>query len=462
MKKAKKQKSAWEGSTYGLRYFDEPVPTDRIPDDGMPGDAAYQLIRDELQLDGNPALNLATFVTTWMEPNADRLIAEARDKNFIDHDEYPKTEAIEQRCVQMLAELYNAPKGAEPAGVSTVGSSEAVMLGGLAHKWTWRNRMKKKGKPGDKPNIVMGADVHTVWEKFARYFDVEMRLIPMQPGKYTITAKDVEKNIDENTICVVGVLGTTFTGQMDPIEDINKLLLRVKKTKGWDIPIHIDGASGGFVVPFTAPKAKWDFRLEQVKSINVSGHKYGLVYPGVGWLVLKDKSVLPDDLVFKVNYLGGVMPTYTLNFSKGSSMVLAQYYNFLRLGKKGYAKIMQNTMKNAQYFMKKLIDSRKFEVVSAHHCLPVLAVKLRGNPRYSVFDLSAELRKKGWITPAYTLPPNADKIEVFRIVARENFSRDMADTLFADILEACDALSKPKRIRIAPPKKKGEKRRHIC
>ena len=457
MVKKKKLSEKWEGSTYGLRYFDKPVPKDKIPLDGMPSDAAYQLIKDELQLDGNPSLNLATFVTTWMEPHADKLISETRDKNFIDHDEYPKTAEIEQRCVKMLAELFNAPKNMEPIGVSTVGSSEGVMLGALAHKWTWKNRMKKKGKPYDKPNIVMGTDVHTVWEKFARYFDVEMRLIPMQEGKYVITAKDVEKKIDENTICVVGVLGTTFTGQMDPIEDINKLLLKIKRTKGWDIPIHIDGASGAFVVPFTAPKIKWDFRLEQVKSINTSGHKYGLVYPGLGWLVLKDKSVLPDDLVFKVNYLGGVMPTYTLNFSKGTSMVVAQYYNFLRLGKKGYAKIMKNTMDNGTYLMKKLINSKKFEVVSAHHCLPVLAVKLKGKPNYNVFQLAAKLREKGWITPAYTLPPNAQKVEVFRIVARENFSREMADAVFNDIIEACDFLSKKEK---KPKPKKGK--RHVC
>ena len=459
MKKTKKGKGG--GSTYGLRYFGEPVPKDKMPEKGMPADAAYQLIKDELQLDGNPALNLATFVTTWMEPHADKLIEEARNKNFIDHDEYPKTEELEQRVVQMLAELYNAPKNASPTGVSTVGSSEAVMLGLLAHKWNWRNRMKKKGKPTDKPNIVMSADVHVVWEKFARYFDVEMRLVPMQPNKYTMTARDVEKNIDENTICVGVELGSTFTGQMDPIEDINKLLLKVKKTKGWDIPIHVDGASGGFVVPFSNPKIKWDFRLEQVKSVNVSGHKYGLVYPGVGWLVLKDKSVLPKDLIFEVNYLGGVMPTYTLNFSKGSSMVIAQYYNFLRLGKAGYGEIMHNIMDNAKYLMNKLVDSRKFEVVSAHHVLPVLAVKLRGNPRYTVFDLSEKLRAKGWITPAYTLPPNAEKIAVFRIVVKENFSRDMADVFFKDIIEACNELSRKKKPSKALPKKKG-RHHHIC
>ncbi len=459
MVKKKEKKQNWEGSTYGLRYFDKPVPKDKMPENGMPADAAYQLIKDELQLDGNPALNLATFVTTWMEPHADKLIEETRNKNFIDHDEYPKTAEIEQRCVKMLADLFNVPKNADPTGVSTVGSSEGVMLGALAHKWTWKNRMKKKGKKTDKPNIVMGADVHTVWEKFARYFDVEMRLVPMQPGKYVITVKDVERRIDENTICVVGVLGTTYTGQMDPIEDINKLLVKVKRTKGWDIPIHIDGASGAFVLPFTAPRIKWDFRLEQVKSINASGHKYGLVYPGVGWLVLKDKSVLPDDLVFQVNYLGGVMPTYTLNFSKGTSMVVAQYYNLLRLGRKGYAKIMKNTMDNGTYLMKKLVDSKKFEVVSAHHILPVLAVKLKGKQRYNVFELAAKLREKGWITPAYTLPPNAQKIEVFRIVARENFSREMADAVFNDIMEACDFLSKKKP---KPKKKKGEKHHHIC
>ncbi|MGP8022414.1 MAG: glutamate decarboxylase [Methanobacterium sp.] len=305
LKKSEKEHSN-NTTAYGSRYFDKSIPKYELPNEGMPADAAYQLIHDELNLDGNPALNLASFVTTWMEPQADKLIMESIDKNFVDNDEYPQTEKIQERSVNMLARLFNAPEECISMGTATIGSSEAIMLGLLAHKWTWRERRKAEGKDCDKPNIVMGADVHTVWEKFARYFDVELKLIPLREDLYTITADDVAEEIDENTIAVGAVIGTTFTGQMDPIKEINDMLINIKDDKGWDIPIHVDGASGGFIAPFLYPDLLWDFRLEQVKSINVSGHKYGLVYPGVGWIIFKDKSDIPDDLVFNINYLGGV------------------------------------------------------------------------------------------------------------------------------------------------------------
>ncbi len=449
-------------TTYGTRYFEEEVPKYEIPKKGMPANAAYQLIHDELALDGNPPLNLASFVTTWMEPHADKLIAENRNKNFIDHDEYPKTAELENRVVNMLARLFNAPPNSKSVGVSTVGSSEAIMLGLLAHKWAWKNRMKAKGKSYDKPNIVMGADVHVCWEKFAKYFDVEQRLVPMEEGNYTLTAKKVAENIDENTICVGAILGTTFTGQADEIQKINDLLVKVKKTKGWDIPIHVDGASGGFIAPFMYPKLQWDFRLERVKSINVSGHKYGLVYPGLGWLVFRDESDLPKDLIFYVNYLGGEMPTYTLNFSKGSSMVIAQYYNMIRLGYDGYRKIMSNILGNSRYLGGLLKKTGKFTLLNDGNLLPIIAVTLKGNPGFTVFDLSAKLREKGWIIPAYTLPPNAQKIAILRVVVRENFSRDMADMLYRDIVEAYAALQKAKP-KTAPRKPVHHKHEHkIC
>ncbi|HEX7468408.1 MAG TPA: glutamate decarboxylase, partial [Methanobacterium sp.] len=276
MKKSEREHT----TTYGSRYFTKSVPKYEMPDEGMPARAAYQIIHDELNLDGNPALNLASFVTTWMEPEADKLIMESIGKNYVDNDEYPQTEVIQDRVVNMLARLFNAPEDCHSTGSGTIGSSESIMLGLLAHKWTWRKRREAEGKPTNKPNIVMGADVHTVWEKFARYFDVELKLIPLREDIYTITAQDVVDEIDENTIAVGAVVGTTFTGQMDPIDEINNALLEIKKTKGWDIPIHVDGASGGFILPFLYPDILWDFRLEQVKSINVSGHKYGLVYPG--------------------------------------------------------------------------------------------------------------------------------------------------------------------------------------
>ena len=429
-------------STYSTRYFSQNIPKYEIPTGEMPANAAYQLVHDELNLDGNPALNLASFCTTWMEPEADKLIAETNNRNFIDHDEYPQTEVIHERIVNMLARLFNSPEDCTSVGTATVGSSEAIMLGLLAHKWSWKNLRKAKNLSYDKPNVVFGADVHVCWDKFARYFDVEPRIIPMEKDRYTISAAEIEKRIDENTICVGAILGTTFTGQHDPIEEINNLLVRVKKQKGWDIPIHVDGASGGFIAPFLYPKLKWDFRLQQVKSINVSGHKYGLVYPGIGWLIFRDESDIPEDIIFTVNYLGGKMPTYTLNFSRGSSMVVAQYYNFLRLGKSGYTRIMSNCVKNAKELADRLVRSGFFETLNPDQLLPVVAIKLKNKENFSLYDLTDKIRQRGWIISAYSLPANAEDVVLMRVVVRENFSRDMVDILSNDILDSYKALNK--------------------
>ncbi|MBV1767577.1 MAG: glutamate decarboxylase, partial [Methanobacterium sp.] len=395
-------------------------------------------------LDGNPSLNLASFVTTWMEPEADQLIMESVDKNYVDTDEYPQTLKIQERVVNMLSRLFNAPDDCEALGTATIGSSEAIMLGLLAHKWTWREKRKKEGKNYDKPNIVMGGDVHTVWEKFARYFDVELKLIPLKKDLYTITAQDVAREVDENTIAVGAVVGTTFTGQMDPIKEINDELVEIKKTKGWDIPLHVDGASGGFILPFLYPDMEWDFRLEQVRSINVSGHKYGLVYPGIGWLIFKDKSDVPDDLVFNITYLGGNMANYSLNFSKGSSTIIAQYYNFIRLGFEGYKSIMENLSANAKYLAQELEKTGKFEVINKEVIFPLVTVKLK-KVDFTVYHLSDKLREKGWIIPAYRLPENAQDEQVLRMVIKENFSRDMIETLLKDVQEACQLLESQKK-----------------
>jgi len=439
--KLKKSKREYSDTTtaYGSRYFNKSIPKYEMPKEGMPAQAAYQLIHDELNLDGNPALNLASFVTTWMEPEADKLMMETIDKNYVDNDEYPQTQKIEERVVNMLARLFNAPEECNSLGTAAIGSSEAIMLGLLAHKWKWRERRKAEGKSIDKPNIVMGADVHTVWEKFARYFDVELKLIPLQEDLYTITTEDVASEIDENTIAVGVVVGTTFTGQMDPVGGINELLLEIKKDKGWDIPIHVDGASGGFIAPFLYPDLEWDFRLEQVRSINVSGHKYGLVYPGVGWVIFKDKIDIPEDLIFNINYLGGNMSNYSLNFSKASNTIIAQYYNFIRLGFQGYKDIINNMMENARYMAGELEKTGIFEVINQELHFPLVTVKLK-NTDYTVFQLSDKLREKGWIVPAYTLPKNADDIAVLRMVIKENFGRDMVDDFLDDINKACTSL----------------------
>jgi glutamate decarboxylase len=268
---------------YARAAMQSPVPKYELPVGELDPETAYSLIHDELMLDGNARLNLATFVTTWMEPQAEKLMAETFDKNMIDKDEYPFTAMIEERCINIVSRLFNAPETG--VGASAIGSSEAVMLAGMALKWRWRARMKARGKSTDKPNIVMGNNVQVVWEKFARYWDVEPRYIEMQPDQFTITPQGVLDVVDENTIAVVPILGVTYTGELEPVEEIHAALVKHNAKTGHDIPMHIDAASGGFVAPFLHPDLKWDFRLPLVKSINVSGHKYGLVYPGVGWIV---------------------------------------------------------------------------------------------------------------------------------------------------------------------------------
>ena len=324
---------------YTGRLAMAPVPSLRMPDEAMDPDAAYRFIHDELMLDGSSRLNLATFVTTWMDPEAEKLMAETFDKNMIDKDEYPATAAIEQRCVCMVADLFHAEdlRDDDPAsaiGVSTIGSSEAVMLAGLAMKWRWREKVGKDWRTRT-PNLVMGSNVQVVWEKFCRYFDVEPRYLPMEEGRYVITPEQVLDDVDEDTIGVVAILGTTFTGELEPIGEICAALDKLAADGGVDVPVHVDAASGGFVVPFLHPDLVWDFRLPRVVSINVSGHKYGLTYPGIGFVVWRNAEHLPEDLVFRVNYLGGDMPTFTLNFSRPGNQVVGQYYNFLRLGRDG-------------------------------------------------------------------------------------------------------------------------------
>lgn len=331
------------------------------------------------------------------------------------------------------------------------------MLGLLAHKQSWRER---RGDDSAKPNVIFGADVHTCWEKFAKYFEVEQRVIPLTPERHVIGPAEVEPLIDENTIAVGAILGTTFTGQVDEIEGIDELLRRVKQEKGWDIPIHVDAASGGFVAPFAYPELKWDFRLEHVRSINVSNHKFGLVYPGMGSVVFRNLDAVPDELVFKITYLGGEMPNYSLNFSRASNAVLLQYYNFLRLGHSGYERIAANLMENAGELEKALTAGGRFELLNDARYLPVVVVRPTGKSGgVDVFELSERLRERGWIVPAYPLPPNAESVSVLRMVVKENFSRDMAEMLSADI-EAAIAKMDGKPGQAAQAQGKGGRR--IC
>jgi glutamate decarboxylase len=369
------------------------------------------------------------------------VIADNLHRNYIDHAEYPQTAEIEQRCIRMLADLFHAP--AETTGTRTQGSSEAIMLGALSLKWKWRERRQEAGKSTDRPNLVFGGDVHVVWEKFCRYFDVEPRIIPLQADRFTIGPEDVEPHVDENTIGVAAVLGTTFTGHADDIVGINDLLMRLHAERGLDVPLHIDGASGGFVWPFLYPDSAWDFRLERVRSINVSGHKYGLVYPGLGWLVFREPSDLPDDLVFYENYLGKRDATFTLNFSTGSAMVLAQYYNFVRYGHDGYRYIMETMQANAAALADRIVETGYFELVGDPRAeqLPLVAFQLTGERGYDEFDIAAQLAaERGWMVPAYTLPPNADHVTIMRALVKQTLGRARVDTLADDIAEACATL----------------------
>jgi glutamate decarboxylase len=422
------------------KWITEGAPDNAIPEDPMAAIAAMRLVDEELAVEGIPERNLATFVTTWMEPEAREVIVSNLHRNFIDHAEYPQSYEIQQRCVRMLAELFHAP--GETTGTSTQGSSEAIMLGALSLKWKWRKRREANGKPTDAPNLVFGGDVHVVWEKFCRYFDVEPRIVPLQPGKYTIGPEDVEPHVDENTIGVAAVVGTTFTGHADDVVGINDLLVDLKDKQGLDVPLHIDGASGAFVWPFLYPHSEWDFRLEQVRSINASGHKFGLVYPGIGWLIFREKSDLAEDLVFYENYLGKTDATFTLNFSTGSAMVLAQYYNFVRFGKAGYRRIMEIMQSNAASLAADIEDIGPFQIIGkGEETLPLVAFNLAEEHPYDEFDIAFQLAaERGWMVPAYTMPPNASDVKMMRALVKLNLSRSLVDTLHEDIASAVKTL----------------------
>jgi glutamate decarboxylase len=426
---------------YGNAFLLEDAPDHQLPATGMPSFDAMRLLREDLVLDGIPARNLATFVTTWMEPEVNLVIAENLHRNYIDHAEYPETAEIEQRCIRMLAHLFHAP--GETTGTRTQGSSEAIMLGALSLKWQWRARQEKAGRPIDRPNLVFGGDVHVVWEKFCRYFDVEPRIIPLRPDRLTIGPDDVLPHVDENTIGVAAVLGTTFTGHADDITGINDMLTRLRDERGLDVPMHVDAASGGFVWPFLYPDSAWDFRLERVRSINVSGHKYGLVYPGIGWLVFRDRSDLPEDLVFYENYLGKKDATFTLNFSTGAAMVIAQYYMFCRLGHEGYRYVMQTMQANAKHLADRIAATGRFQLVGDEHAeqLPLVAFKLAEDRGYDEFDVVSQLAaERGWMVPAYTLPPDADHVTIMRALVKQTLGHALVSCLADDIAQACETL----------------------
>jgi glutamate decarboxylase len=409
-------------------------PLRRLAEKGLGEAEAYELINSELLLDGSARLNLATFVTTWMPSLAERLMHETVEKNMIDKDEYPQTAEIESRCVDIIADLWNVPPCEKATGCSTTGSSEAVMLGGMALKWRWRERMRAAGRPTDRPNLVAGINVQVCWEKFCRYWDVEPRLVPMEGDRYMLGAAEAAALCDENTIGVAAILGSTFDGRYEPVAEIAAALDQLERDRGLDIPIHVDAASGGFVAPFIQPDLVWDFRIPRVQSINASGHKYGLVYPGVGWAIWRDAEALPADLIFDVNYLGGHMPTFALNFSRPGSEVVAQYHMFASLGHAGYRDVQQRSADVARHIAAGVAEIGPYRLISDATELPVFAFALKPEvTEYTVFDVSDRLRERGWLVPAYTFPAHREDLSVLRIVVRAGMSKEMGDLLLRDL-----------------------------
>ncbi|HEY0248255.1 MAG TPA: glutamate decarboxylase [Gryllotalpicola sp.] len=416
----------------------------RLGDGQMPPETAYQIVHDEAMLDGNARLNLATFVGTWMDDHANRLYTETFDKNMIDKDEYPQTAAIEENCWRILAGLWNAPDPAQAIGTSTAGSSEACMLGGLALKRRWQNARRAAGAPTDRPNLVMSSAVQVCWEKFCNYWDVQPRYVPISEDHKTLDGHQLNRYVDENTIGVVAILGVTYTGRYEPVAQIAAALDAIQDATGLDVPIHVDAASGGMVAPFLQPELEWDFRLERVHSINTSGHKYGLVYPGLGWVIWRSRELLPEDLVFSVSYLGGNMPTFALNFSRPASQVLLQYYLFLRLGREGYTQVQQAAQDVARYLAAGIAALGPFELWNDGSEIPVFAWRLTaGHTRnWNLYHLSDRLRTEGWLVPAYPMPADLTEITVQRIVVRNGFSMDLADKFLVDLAEQTDYLDR--------------------
>ncbi|OAY68592.1 Glutamate decarboxylase 4 [Ananas comosus] len=397
--------SSYTSSVFASRYVQDPVPRYELGTSSISKEAAYQLIHDELLLDGSPRLNLASFVTTWMEPECDRLMTETANKNYVDMDEYPVTTELQNRCVNIIARLFNVPLNVKEAavGVGTVGSSEAIMLAGLAFKRRWQNRRRAEGKPYDKPNIVTGANVQVCCEKFARYFEVELKEVKLREGFYVMDPEKAVEMVDENTICVAAILGSTLTGEFEDVKLLNNLLTQKNKRTGWDTPIHVDAASGGFIAPFLYPELEWDFRLPLVKSINVSGHKYGLVYAG-------------------------------------SSQIIAQYYQFLRLGFEGYRNVMNNCMESAKILREGLDATGRFDIISKEQGVPLVAFSFKERDKTLAFKFSNLLRRFGWIVPAYTLPPDLENTTVLRVVIREDFGRTLAEKFLSHVKMALKEL----------------------
>ncbi|KAI7890585.1 glutamate decarboxylase [Mucor mucedo] len=452
-------------TVYGTRWASEDIPRFEMPQEEMPSNVAYRLIKDDLALDGNPALNLATFVTTYMEDEAEKLMAENLSKNFIDYEEYPQSVELCNRCINMIARLYNAPMDSaeqESLGCSTVGSSEAIILATLAMKRRWQNARREKGLSTDNPNLVMGANCQVAWHKAVRYLELEGREVECTEEMLYMDPHKAVDLVDENTIGVCAILGSTYTGHYEDCKTLNTLLEEKNEANGWDVGIHVDAASGGFVAPFVVPDLEWDFRLSRVVSINVSGHKYGLTYAGIGWAIWRSAEYLPKSLIFNINYLGSDQASFTLNFSKGAAHVIAQYYVLIRLGQTGFRKIMTNLTATADHLAERLTATGRFVIMSESggRGLPLVAFRLKDEHHYNEFDISSKLRERGWIVPAYTMAPNVEHIKMLRVVVREDFSRSRCEILVRDIISALHALDAIDELAVAKKREFRAAHRH--
>ncbi|MBE6240637.1 MAG: glutamate decarboxylase [Bacteroidales bacterium] len=447
MNTEKQLKEAAEPDIFGSEQMRKPAPDKFIPEHKTPASIAYQMVKDETFPQTQPRLNLATFVTTYMDDYGTRLMNESVGINYIDETEYPRVAVMCGRCINMVANMWHSPEEADwKTGAVGIGSSEACMLGGVAAWLRWRERRKAQGKPLDKPNLVMSTAYQVVWEKFCQLWQIEMRTVPLTLEHPTL---DIEKAIgmcDENTICIVPIAGVTWTGMNDDIQALDAALEEFNAKTGYDIPIHVDAASGGFILPFLNPDKVWDFRLKWVLSISTSGHKYGLVYPGLGWVVWKDRKYLPGDMSFSVNYLGANISQVGLNFSRPAAQILAQYYNFIHLGMEGYREIHSNSMEIARYCHDAIGKMPCFENYSKDLDNPLFIWYMK--PEYdkkanwTLFDLQDKLMQSGWMVPAYTMPKNIEDMTVMRVVVRQGMSRDMADMLIEDIRNAVAELDK--------------------
>lgn len=436
-----------KSEVFGTNAMINPAPVDKIPDGPTTSEVAYQMVKDETFPQTQPRLNLATFVTTYMDEMATRLMNEAINVNYIDETEYPRIAVMSQKCINILANLWNTPEQAKwKAGALAIGSSEACMLGGVAAWLRWRNRRIAQGKPYDKPNFVITSAFQIVWEKFAQLWQIEMRQVPLSLDKPTMDPADAIKLCDENTICIVPIQGVTWTGLNDDVAALDKAVDEYNARTGQELCIHVDAATGGFILPFLNPDLKWDFRLKWVLSISTSGHKFGLVYPGLGWVIWKDKKYLPGSMAFTVNYLGADITQVGINFSRPAAQVLGQYYQYIRLGFSGYKQIQQNSMDITQYLHDQIAQMPQFINYSNDVPNPLFIWYMKPEydktAQWTLYDLQYKLQQSGWMVPAYTLPNNLENIVVMRIVCRQGFSRDMADMLLNDIRNAITEFEK--------------------